>query len=747
LAVQGAVLGQSKFAKESASADVGFVPRTYARVAVRTRSFGGFLKEHVVNLVDSFPIENWSWWRWVTSGRMDHCIAGQRHRAGDCGSMGWLWQRRVQAYVLALLVFAWCNMTNLVRAWSCPRSSSSKRAVGLRMASLTDDTVAPSVSWFSSSTRNEKLAIPTSLSSPSLSNSPCCPKQGYGSSIVLTPEERQLFQLLRRVVQETCSTSTTLRVAGGWVRDKLLQTPAFSRSKTTSAYSQGSMGRQGTKIMRPQAQQQQPVDIDIALDDMMGCEFAQRLNQYLADHGERSVSIGVVLQNPLKSKHLETATVQVGQFWIDFVNLRSEEYTSSRIPAVTRIGTPHQDALRRDLTINALFYNVHTRQVEDWTGRGFRDLRRGLLATPAAPLETLLDDPLRVLRSVRFAARLGFELDPALWRAAQTVPVRTALAQKVSRERVGSEVELMLQSPAPVQAMQLLSELQLLDTVFPLAQNWPEAAATATPDDDDDILRPITSPRLRAQPCFQRGLALLSATHQECQYDLQQQQQHDSTASDATDSDETLLWYAAFLKPWHDATGKSALQQLLIHDLKRPTRKAAQVERLLQAADALKIMSSSNFTAILEHDLQVTADGTCWFEGRVVDSVTETHPVWKQAMELRQTAAHVVANLGTLSWRTALVLARAEMIVTAATSPDDIRQRYRDFATALQQLALEHKEHGLNGRQLAQILPRLPAGPTFGDVMRAQADWLVQHPGAGTDALRDYLQQAFVQYT
>jgi tRNA nucleotidyltransferase/poly(A) polymerase len=671
---------------------------------------------------------------------MDHWIADQkRHRAGDCGSMGWLWQRRVQAYMPALLLlFSWCSMS-LVRAWSCPRSSM--RAVGLHMASLTDDTVAPSVSWFSSSTRNEKLVIPSSLSTPSLSNSPCCPKQGYGSSIVLTPEERQLFQLLRRVVQETCSTSTTLRVAGGWVRDKLLQTPAFARSKTTSTFSQGSMGRQGTKIMRPQQAQQQPVDIDIALDDMMGCEFAQRLNQYLEDHGERSVSIGVVLQNPLKSKHLETATVQVGQFWIDFVNLRSEEYTSSRIPAVTRIGTPHQDALRRDLTINALFYNVHTRQVEDWTGRGFRDLRRGLLATPAAPLETLLDDPLRVLRSVRFAARLGFSLDPALCRAAQTVPVRTALAQKVSRERVGSEVELMLQSPAPVQAIQLLSELQLLDTVFPLAQNWPEAAVS---NDDDDILRPITSPRLRAQPCFQRGLALLSATHQECQYDLQQQQQHDST--DATD--ETLLWYAAFLKPWHDATGKSALQQLLIHDLKRPTRTAAQVERLLQAADALKSMSSSsNFTAILDHNVQVMADDTCWFEGRVVDSVTETHPVWKQAMELRQTAAGVVANLGTLSWRTALVLARAESMVAAATSPDDIRQRCRDFATALQQLGLEQKEQGLNGRQLSAILPRLPAGPTFGTVMRAQADWMVQHPGAGTDALRDYLQQAFVQYT
>ena len=91
------------------------------------------------------------------------------------------------------------------------------------------------------------------------------PKRGYGPYIELTPEERELFLLLRRARQET-ELSTTLRVAGGWVRDKLLATPEFTRTQNgegrlTSKYKQTSMGRQGTKVLTSQ-EGQKPVDID-----------------------------------------------------------------------------------------------------------------------------------------------------------------------------------------------------------------------------------------------------------------------------------------------------------------------------------------------------------------------------------------------------------------------------------------------------------------------------------------------------
>lgn len=88
------------------------------------------------------------------------------------------------------------------------------------------------------------------------------------------------------------------------------------------------------------------------------------------------------------------------------------------------------------MTINALFYNVHSREVEDHTGKvpracgrsgavidqfyqGLEDLRHGIIRTPLPPLETFMDDPLRVIRCIRFASRFGFSLVPELEIAAR----------------------------------------------------------------------------------------------------------------------------------------------------------------------------------------------------------------------------------------------------------------------------------------------------------------------------------------
>lgn len=68
------------------------------------------------------------------------------------------------------------------------------------------------------------------------------------------------------------------------------------------------------------------------------------------------------MSNPEQSKHLETARMKLLDFELDLVNLRSETYSDSRIPQMT-IGTPIQDAERRDLTINSLFYNINTNEV------------------------------------------------------------------------------------------------------------------------------------------------------------------------------------------------------------------------------------------------------------------------------------------------------------------------------------------------------------------------------------------------
>lgn len=133
------------------------------------------------------------------------------------------------------------------------------------------------------------------------------------------------------------------------------------------------------------------LDVDIALDDMLGKDFAERVNSYLKAHGQPTHHVAVIMSNPEQSKHLETARMKVRGLWIDLVNLRSEEYAHhSRIPTM-EFGTPEQDAHRRDFTINAMFYNINNGVIEDFTGRGLQDLRDGIIRTPLPPKETFMD--------------------------------------------------------------------------------------------------------------------------------------------------------------------------------------------------------------------------------------------------------------------------------------------------------------------------------------------------------------------
>ena len=74
-------------------------------------------------------------------------------------------------------------------------------------------------------------------------------------------------------------------------------------------------------------------------------------------------------------------------------------------------GTPEEDALRRDATVNALFYNINTEQIEDFTNQGFDDMAKRIIRTPLEPYQTFKDDPLRVLRLIRFASRLDYTID------------------------------------------------------------------------------------------------------------------------------------------------------------------------------------------------------------------------------------------------------------------------------------------------------------------------------------------------
>jgi tRNA nucleotidyltransferase/poly(A) polymerase len=248
-------------------------------------------------------------------------------------------------------------------------------------------------------------------------------KTAVMAQVQLNEDEQRLRRLLLGAadsIDREGKEPVVLRWAGGWVRDKLLGT--------------------------------QSNDIDVAINVMTGADFITYLKEYLSDarvierHQLKEDEVGKVYNvaaNPEKSKHLETASVKIFGLDLDFVNLRREVYSDiSRNPTM-EFGTIEEDAERRDATINALFYNLATDMVEDYVG-GLTDLRNGIIRTPTEPLQTFTDDPLRVLRLVRFASRLQFEIanDTKLFMG--NAGVLDSLRVKISRERVGIELEKML---------------------------------------------------------------------------------------------------------------------------------------------------------------------------------------------------------------------------------------------------------------------------------------------------------------
>lgn len=218
------------------------------------------------------------------------------------------------------------------------------------------------------------------------------------ASIALNPSETRFVSLLDSFASRQ-TPPVTCRIAGGWVRDKVSDS-LFSLS-----------GADEQLLGLPSE------DLDIALTTASGHTFAVGFVDYLKTCDVPTTSVGKVAANPDQSKHLETGTTRIMGFECDFVGLRSETYTDSRIPSDTRLGTPLEDATRRDLTINSLFYNVHSRQVEDHTGQGITDLVKKIARTPLAPVQTFHDDPLRVLRCIRFASRFDLEIAPEVCEA------------------------------------------------------------------------------------------------------------------------------------------------------------------------------------------------------------------------------------------------------------------------------------------------------------------------------------------
>ena len=228
--------------------------------------------------------------------------------------------------------------------------------------------------------------------------------------------------MLRTLARIACNIGTEAYVVGGYVRDLLLK-----RSSK---------------------------DIDVVcVGPNQGPELAQEFADHVQSHAQIFKTFG-------------TAQVQLPDYVFEFVTARKESYPpTSRKPNV-QVGTLVDDLRRRDFTCNSLAIPLKDFQQASPIDlfNGIDDTKRGVLRTPLAPQETLSDDPLRMMRAVRFAAQLKFSISEETLQAMQQTASRLSI---VSQERITDELNKLLLSSSPSIGIRYMEQTGLLTEVLP----------------------------------------------------------------------------------------------------------------------------------------------------------------------------------------------------------------------------------------------------------------------------------------
>ncbi len=165
-------------------------------------------------------------------------------------------------------------------------------------------------------------------------------------------------------------------------------------------------------------------------------------------------------------RNFGTAMLKYKGIEVEFVGARRESYDRNSRKPVVEDGTLEEDQLRRDFTINAMAFSL---QEDDFGALvdpfgGIRDLANAIIRTPLDPEQTYSDDPLRMLRAIRFATRLGFTIVPESLDAMRRMAGRLRI---LSRERIVEELDKMLLTKKPSTAFRLMDETGLLEQFFP----------------------------------------------------------------------------------------------------------------------------------------------------------------------------------------------------------------------------------------------------------------------------------------
>jgi len=197
-------------------------------------------------------------------------------------------------------------------------------------------------------------------------------------------------------------------------------------------------------------------DIDIVVIGN-GIEFAENVARKL------KVKVAVF-------KNFGTAMLKYRDVEVEFVGARRESYRSHSRKPIVEDGTLEDDQKRRDFTINALAIALHPDQLGELLDPfdGVKDMERKLIRTPLNPVETFSDDPLRMLRAIRFASQLNFTIDPVALAAIKANVERISI---ISQERITEELNKIILSPKPSIGFKYLFDTGLLKKIFPLMAN------------------------------------------------------------------------------------------------------------------------------------------------------------------------------------------------------------------------------------------------------------------------------------
>ena len=228
-----------------------------------------------------------------------------------------------------------------------------------------------------------------------------------------------VFQSIQKVSERM---NIPAYVVGGWVRDFLLQRP--------------------TK------------DIDIVvLGD--GPEFAKEV---AVEIGRKS-SLSIF-------KNFGTANLKWDGNELEFVGARKESYGSNSRNPIVEKGTLDDDLSRRDFTINALAISLNKEDYGTLVDKfnGIQDLEKGIIRTPLEPDITFSDDPLRMMRALRFASQLNFKLYPETFHSIQKNRERLSI---ISQERITDEMNKIILSSQPSVGFNLLHDTNILNIIFP----------------------------------------------------------------------------------------------------------------------------------------------------------------------------------------------------------------------------------------------------------------------------------------